>query len=107
MNKAFDLEAAIPTYAHMALATLLQNGALKHIVSTNLDGLHMRSGVKEPDLSELHGNCYKEKCNVCGTVYLRGFDVSKQPRRDHITGRNCEKEGCQGQLCTSRYKKDI
>ncbi len=45
LTKKFDLEAATPTYSHMALATLLQQGIVKHIVSTNLDGLHMRSGV--------------------------------------------------------------
>jgi mono-ADP-ribosyltransferase sirtuin 6 len=55
-STSFDL--ARPTIAHQALVTLLRSGKLKHIISQNVDGLHLRSGIPEENLSELHGNTW-------------------------------------------------
>ena len=41
-------------------------GMVSHVISTNVDGLHRRSGlITKDELSELHGNVYLEKCNLC------------------------------------------
>lgn len=56
---------AIPSKCHMALKALLDSGHIKFIVSQNIDGLHLRSGVARKHLAELHGNMFIENCNKC------------------------------------------
>ena len=75
----------------------MKKGFVKHLVSTNCDGLHRRSGVSEDDISELHGNCYLEICEKCKTEYLRDFMVRKDPI-SHKTGRMCSEKNCDGFL---------
>ena len=93
--KRFDIEMAYPTYAHYALNTLLKNGKIQYVVSTNVDGLHRRSGIKVENLAELHGNCFREICTSCEEDYLRGFDVTKSVKdyTKHVTGRKCDSCG--------------
>ena len=38
-------EDAGPTLAHMALVGLVQAGVVKYVVSQNVDGLHLKSGL--------------------------------------------------------------
>lgn len=95
VDNTFDL--ARPTYTHYTMACLLHLGIVAHIVSQNVDGLHLRSGVSEEDLSELHGNIFKEKCSKCSTEYLRNFDVGGMGLQP--TGRYCENASCNGVLC--------
>lgn len=61
---------AIPTKCHMALKALLDSGYIKYIVSQNIDGLHMKSGVKRRHLAELHGNMFVENCDKCRRYIL-------------------------------------
>eukprot|EP01105_Mastigella_eilhardi_P008182 TRINITY_DN2000_c0_g1_i1.p1 TRINITY_DN2000_c0_g1~~TRINITY_DN2000_c0_g1_i1.p1 ORF type:complete len:542 (-),score=133.70 TRINITY_DN2000_c0_g1_i1:34-1659(-) len=91
------LEDALPTYTHYAIAELVRTGKVKYIVSTNLDGLHRRSGVPREAISELHGNCYCEVCVKCKREYLRHFNTlhTRTDRWTHLTGRKCE---CGGDL---------
>ena len=65
----------MPTLGHMALVGLLNAGLLKYIVSQNIDGLHLRSGIPRSRLSELHGNMMMEICESCGQEVVRSFDV--------------------------------
>lgn len=66
-----EFEDAVPTKTHMALKALIDGGQAKYIVSQNIDGLHMKSGVGREYLSELHGNIFVENCNKCRTQYVR------------------------------------
>ncbi|KAH3764723.1 silent information regulator family protein [Pelomyxa schiedti] len=92
-----ELESAFPTYTHYAIAELLRKGLVKFLISTNLDGLHRRSGVQREQISELHGNCYREYCVKCHRDYLRPFNTlhSRTDRWTHLTGRKCD---CGGDL---------
>ncbi len=50
------MEEIRPTYAHYAIADLIKKNKVQYLISSNLDGLHRRSGVPENKISELHGN---------------------------------------------------
>jgi len=60
-----------------------------------VDGLHRKSGIPASKLSELHGNCYVERCNSCGREFLRDFET--RTNRDvtrHETGNKCDDSQC-------------
>jgi len=109
-----SLTDAVPTFTHMALKSLGTPEREHFVISTNVDGLHYRSGLPLEQLSELHGNIYKEICSVCQKVYMRDYRTSggslhaledrqrnaavDKSRLRHATGRDCE---CGGALCDS------
>lgn len=51
----------------MALKHLLEKKYIHYIVSQNIDGLHLKSGIPRDCLSELHGNMFTAECNTCET----------------------------------------
>ena len=99
------LELAQPTAAHMALVALqvppppacalrfalmmLQGrGMVDAVISQNIDGLHLRSGLPPHCLFELHGNSFMERCRRCRKTHFRPFDVRGMSFKP--TGRWCE-----------------
>lgn len=74
----------------MAIVQLCKIGAINHVVSQNLDGLHIRSGIPQNLLSEIHGNMFIEICKQCKKIYYRDFDVTELTSlHRHKTGRKC------------------
>lgn len=88
-------EEASPSLTHMAILALVRAGLCKHVVSQNVDGLHLRSGFPREMLSELHGNIFQERCQTCDRVYFRNFDVGGCGFKK--TGRRCDLP-CGGEL---------
>lgn len=64
-NVNISFSDAIPSKTHMALKALTDSGHVKYIVSQNIDGLHLKSGLAREFLAELHGNMFVENCNKC------------------------------------------
>ncbi|CAF0791903.1 unnamed protein product [Rotaria sordida] len=86
------LTKAIPSVTHMALVELARQNLLHFIVSQNIDGLHLRSGLPSPLIAELHGNSNLEICKKCQTKYLRDFRTRTAVKaHDHQTTRKCAK----------------
>lgn len=56
---------AKPTKTHMILKKLVECNKVHYIVSQNIDGLHLKSGLSRKYLAELHGNMFVDECNVC------------------------------------------
>merc|ERR1711970_214155 len=94
----FGLQSAEPTSGHMVMSTLVRNGLAQHVVTTNLDGLHRKSGLEHHKrLTCLHGDIYIERCTGCGHEHERDYHVrNKAPRKlnvhDHSIG-TCTKCG--------------
>merc|ERR1711998_255057 len=94
----FGLTNAQPTTGHMVLSTLVRRGLAHHVVTTNLDGLHRKSGLTHhQNLTCLHGDIYIERCTACGHEEERDYNVRKSaPRQlnvhDHSIG-TCSKCG--------------
>lgn len=66
-NINISFNDAVPTRTHMALKHLLEKSYIHYIVSQNIDGLHLKSGVPRESIAELHGNMFTAECNTCET----------------------------------------
>lgn len=88
-------EEASPSLTHMAIVGLVRAGRVRFVVSQNVDGLHLRSGLPSEQLAELHGNIFQERCEHCERVYFRNFDVGGVGFA--ATGRRCDAP-CGGEL---------
>ncbi|KAK7842277.1 nad-dependent protein deacetylase srt1 [Quercus suber] len=87
---------AMPSLTHMALVELEKAGILKFLISQNVDGLHLRSGIPREKLAELHGNSFMEACPSCGVEYLRDFEVETIGLKE--TSRRCSDVKCGAKL---------
>lgn len=83
---------AKPSLTHQVLLALMRAGKLDYLVSQNVDGLHLRSGIPRGRIAELHGNCFAERCNSCGTEFFRDFEIETVGFKR--TGRRCSQPGC-------------
>ncbi|CAF0738812.1 unnamed protein product [Brachionus calyciflorus] len=92
LSIAFD--DATPSFAHYALNELCKIGKIQFVISQNIDGLHMKSGLAINRLAEVHGNMFVQKCNLCHSKYLMKKctpTIGLKP-----TGIKCSKEKTKG-----------
>lgn len=77
---------AQPTLSHMAIATLIRKGLASYVVTTNLDGIHRKSGLKaHSQISNLHGCVYAERCTnpSCGYDFERNYETRRHQIHVH------------------------
>lgn len=92
---AVPFELAVPSFTHAALVALHASGKVTLVVSCNVDGLHLRSGLPRAGLAQLHGDVTVERCSACGQESRqRDFEVPSVGFRR--TGRRCA--SCGGSL---------
>ncbi|XP_054727226.1 NAD-dependent protein deacetylase Sirt6 [Anastrepha obliqua] len=100
INVSFD--EAKPTKTHMALRALVEGGFVRYIVSQNIDGLHLKSGLSRHYLAELHGNMFVEQCNKCKRQFVRvkaAETVGQKPCGGMCrSGENGKVRACRGGL---------
>ncbi|KAH8247757.1 hypothetical protein KR038_009627 [Drosophila bunnanda] len=97
-NVSFD--EAKPTKTHMAIIALLESGYVQYVVSQNIDGLHLKSGLDRKFLSELHGNIYIEQCKKCRRQFVRSTAVETVGQKS--LGRPCKSSlESKGRSCRS------
>ncbi|XP_065364642.1 NAD-dependent protein deacetylase Sirt6 [Calliphora vicina] len=92
-NLNISFNDAIPTITHMALRCLIAKGYVQYIVSQNIDGLHLKSGLPRRCLSELHGNIFIEQCNKCRRQFVRSTPSDTVGQK--LCGGPCRRE-CRG-----------
>ncbi|XP_043193376.1 NAD-dependent protein deacetylase Sirt6-like [Amphibalanus amphitrite] len=67
---------AKPTTTHLALASLQEAGYVQYVITQNIDGLHLKSGLPRLKMSELHGNMFVHQCNFCKRQFVRKSAVT-------------------------------
>lgn len=76
-----------PTFAHEAVAKLVDMGHIAYVVSQNADGLHHLSGIPYTKLSDVHGSAFTEYCPKCGMRYVRDTYAPEDRAEDYFAGR--------------------
>ncbi|HMF30267.1 MAG TPA: Sir2 family NAD-dependent protein deacetylase [Candidatus Lokiarchaeia archaeon] len=72
-----------PNAGHFALVELMNLGKLDFLISQNVDGLHLQSGIPVEKIAELHGNHHLWHCLNCNAKYTKdeiGWDERKWGR---------------------------
>lgn len=77
---------------------LLEKGFIHYIVSQNIDGLHLRSGVPRSQISEVHGNMFIEECSKCRTQFIRSTPVPTVGKKSIGTTCRNKSRPCRGIL---------
>lgn len=68
-----------PNEGHLAIVELQKLGKLRFLISQNVDGLHLKSGIKPELIAELHGNIDKLRCENCETTTDASLDLKRCP----------------------------
>ncbi|KAJ8920531.1 hypothetical protein NQ315_005400 [Exocentrus adspersus] len=100
-NINISFNDAIPTKTHMALKHLIDKKYIHYIISQNIDGLHLRTGISRSCIAELHGNMFTEQCNICESQFVRyspAPTVGKKCLEEDCKRYKARRRGCRGKL---------
>ncbi|WP_371805965.1 NAD-dependent deacetylase [Candidatus Lokiarchaeum ossiferum] len=106
LKMKMTMDQVQPNSGHEAIVELQNRGLLKFLISQNVDGLHLRSGISSEIIAELHGNRHLMRCLTCDLQHPKDYlwDSTKwgngyrtSPIRDNQPG--CP--ACGGRLMSS------
>ena len=97
-----DWDEAKPTVTHMALAKLVEVGKVQFIITQNIDGLHLRSGVARRHIAELHGNMFLDQCDKCKKMFVRSCPAPTVGQK--YVGSDCPATRHNGRNCRGKLK---
>ena len=86
-----------PNRGHIAIAKLISSNYVKFLISQNVDGLHLKSGVPTSKIAELHGNSSIMRCVYCKSKYH--IDELGWKRSIHGRGRSDEEPHPNAPVC--------
>ncbi|XP_057668008.1 NAD-dependent protein deacetylase Sirt6 [Diorhabda carinulata] len=86
-NINISFNDAKPTKTHMAIKSLIEKNIVQYVISQNIDGLHLRSGLSRQNIAELHGNMFVGQCNTCERQFVRSEATT-------TVGKKCLNEDC-------------
>ncbi|KAF7274779.1 sirtuin 6 [Rhynchophorus ferrugineus] len=95
---------AVPTKTHMALKHLIDKQIIHYIVSQNIDGLHLKTGVPRSHLAELHGNMFIGQCDTCDCQFVMPTATCTVGQKE--LGHFCKRE-VRGRSCRGKLKDTI
>ena len=78
---------AVPTKSHMAISKLFDMNLAQFVISQNIDGLHMRSGISRSNIAELHGNMFVDACKTCRRMFVRNSPAPTVGQK--FVGKSC------------------
>jgi NAD-dependent deacetylase len=59
------IKKAKPNIGHTAVAEIINNNDLAHLITQNVDNLHQDAGVPQSKITEIHGNATYASCLDC------------------------------------------
>ena len=68
-----EIGAVAPGKGHRAIAELGRLGHISHVITQNIDNLHVQSGVPQDRVIEIHGNGTHAVCLACGLRHELGW----------------------------------
>lgn len=86
-----SFDDAIPSISHTVINRLFEAGLVKHVVTQNVDGLHIKAGLPRTAVSEIHGTVYAEYCDECNVEYRTRVEVQSMGLK--LTGSVCPECG--------------
>lgn len=93
-----SLDDAQPTLTHLVIKSLVKNKLVKYVISQNVDGLFLKTGIERKYLSEVHGDFFVDECNVCLSRFVRR--TASPTMAQKVSDRPCPRSGrpCRGFL---------
>lgn len=91
------MREAVPNRGHRAVAALVRQGKVSHVVTQNIDGLHQASGIPDRQVIELHGNATYAHCLDC----QRRYELADIRPRFEATRKAPLCDGCGGFVKTA------